>query len=84
VLAACRKEDILPFNANYPADIFTSSLTTPIFMAVRWFILQNPQSMGDVNPDIAENIPGDVSDRKTPRGELNWVIKYLIKLICTK
>ena len=40
--------------------------------------------MGDVNPDIAENIPGDVSDRKTPRGELNWVIKYLIKLICTK
>ena len=47
-------------------------------MAVRWFILQNPQSMGDVNPDIAENIPGDVSDRKTPRGELNWVNTRLI------
>lgn len=35
VLAACRKDDVLPFNPQYPADIFTSCLTTPISIAVR-------------------------------------------------
>jgi regulator-associated protein of mTOR len=39
VLAACRKDDILPFNPQYPADIFTSCLTTPILIAVRYCTL---------------------------------------------
>jgi regulator-associated protein of mTOR len=73
VLAACRSNEILPLNPQYPADLFTSCLTTPIPIALRWFILQNPHSMGDISVDLSENIPGDSSDRKTPRGELHWI-----------
>jgi len=29
--------------------------------------------MVDVNLDVAGNIPGKDGDRKTPRGELNWI-----------
>jgi regulator-associated protein of mTOR len=58
VLAACRANESLPLNPQYPADIFTACLTTPISITLRWFILQNPLSMSDVNPDLAENIPG--------------------------
>ena len=29
--------------------------------------------MGDISVDLSENIPGDHSDRKTPRGELHWI-----------
>lgn len=58
ILAACKATETLPFHPQYPADIFTSCLTTPTTLAMRWFILQNPQSMRDVSPDIAELIPG--------------------------
>lgn len=40
VLAACKANEILPLNPQYPADIFTACLTTPIVIAMRWFILQ--------------------------------------------
>lgn len=40
VLAACRGNEILPLNPQYPADLFTCCLTTPIPIALRWFILQ--------------------------------------------
>jgi hypothetical protein len=40
VLAACGADEILPMDPQYPADIFTSCLTTPIPIALRWFILQ--------------------------------------------
>ena len=68
VLASCRRNEILSFNPQYPADLFTSCLTTPVLIAIRWFIIQNPMSMGEINPDIVDEIPGDVTDRKTPKG----------------
>jgi regulatory associated protein of mTOR len=40
VLAACRANEILPLSPHYPADLFTCCLTTPIPIALRWFILQ--------------------------------------------
>ena len=40
VLAACKANEVLPMNPLYPADLFTSCLTTPITTAIRWFILQ--------------------------------------------
>jgi len=40
VLAACKASESIPFNPLYPADLFTSCLTTPISIAIRWFILQ--------------------------------------------
>lgn len=81
VLAACKANEQLPFHPNYPADIFTSCLTTPTTIAIRWFIIQNPESMRDVNPDIAENIPGKDNDRKSPRGELNWILTAITDTI---
>lgn len=35
-LAACAINQILPMNPDLPADIFTSCLTTPIKIALRW------------------------------------------------
>lgn len=45
VLAACRANEILPLNPQYPADLFTCCLTTPIPIALRWFILQVSTSL---------------------------------------
>jgi regulator-associated protein of mTOR len=40
VLASCRRDEILPMNPQYPADLFSACLTTPIAMAIRWLIVQ--------------------------------------------
>lgn len=39
MLAACQSHETLPQSAEFPADIFTSCLTTPIKMALRWLVL---------------------------------------------
>ncbi len=46
VLCPTSEDEWLPMNPEYPADIFTSCLTTPIQMALRWFIRNNRLSMG--------------------------------------
>uniref|UniRef100_A0A4W4EIS3 Regulatory-associated protein of mTOR n=1 Tax=Electrophorus electricus TaxID=8005 RepID=A0A4W4EIS3_ELEEL len=35
-LAACEASELLPMNPDLPADLFTSCLTTPIKIALRW------------------------------------------------
>lgn len=81
-LAACRESEVLPTNPDLPADLFTSCLTTPIMMAVRFFILQNPLgSTFGVNLEQARNIPGKVSERRTPLGELNWIFTAITDTI---
>ncbi|KAE9970268.1 hypothetical protein BLS_004990 [Venturia inaequalis] len=79
-LAACRDKENLPTNPELPADIFTSCLTTPIEMAVRFFILQNPLPSAITTADAA-NIPGRVSERRTPIGELNWIFTAITDTI---
>jgi regulator-associated protein of mTOR len=37
--------------------------------------------MQDVNPDLAETIPGKDNDRKSPRGELNWILTAITDTI---
>lgn len=39
VFAACKGNEQLPFHPMYPADLFTSCLTTPVTIAIRWFII---------------------------------------------
>jgi hypothetical protein len=80
VFCPCSKDQWIPMNPEYPADLFTSCLTTPIPVALRWFIRQNPLSMKmervnmGLDPDaLADMVPGELSDRKTPLGELNWI-----------
>ncbi|KXT13411.1 hypothetical protein AC579_9916 [Pseudocercospora musae] len=80
-LAACRENETLPTNPELPADLFTSCLTTPIMMAVRYFILQNPLRTTFVTLDQARNIPGKVSERRTPLGELNWIFTAITDTI---
>ena len=76
VLCPTSEGEWLPMNPEYPADIFTSCLTTPIPIALRWFIRQNSISMSNlqIDPDFnVDSIPGQPNDRKTPLGELNWI-----------
>lgn len=71
ILAACGRNETLPTNPELPADLFTCCLTTPIDIALRFFILQNPlQSTVSIN-DF--RIPGRLQDRRSPLGELNWI-----------
>ncbi|CAI6337712.1 unnamed protein product [Periconia digitata] len=79
-LAACREKESLPTNPDLPADVFTSCLTDPITMAVRFFILQNPLPTS-IRPFDAHNIPGKVSERRTPIGELNWIFTAITDTI---
>ncbi|PSN70030.1 WD repeat-containing protein-like protein mip1 [Corynespora cassiicola Philippines] len=79
-LAACREKESLPTNPELPADVFTSCLTDPITMAVRFFILQNPLP-SNVTIRDAHNIPGKVSERRTPIGELNWIFTAITDTI---
>lgn len=72
-LAACGADEVLPMNPDLPADLFTCCLTSPIEISLRWFVLQNPLP-NQLNVDMVMNIPGRLQDRRTPLGELNWIL----------
>ncbi|KAL2014174.1 hypothetical protein VTN00DRAFT_1699 [Thermoascus crustaceus] len=79
LLAACQKTESLPTNPDLPADLFTCCLTTPIEIALRYFILQNPLQM---NISIDEfRVPGRLQDRRSPLGELNWIFTAITDTI---
>ncbi|CAF2954395.1 unnamed protein product [Rotaria sp. Silwood2] len=75
LLGACGENELLPMNPELPADLFTSCLTTPIRIALRWYVLQ--KNISRLNPnidqDMIDKIPGTVTDRKSMLGELNWI-----------
>ena len=73
VLCPTSASETLPMNPELPADLFTSCLTTPIPTALRWFVHQNPLGCSVIEPDDVDRIPGKLTDRKTPLGELNWI-----------
>jgi regulator-associated protein of mTOR len=79
-LAACGETEHLPTNPLLPADLFTSCLTTPIEMAVRFYILQSPLKK-DLQLDDHYRIPGRPQERKTPLGELNWIFTAITDTI---
>jgi HEAT repeat. len=81
VLCPTSKSEVLPMNSDLPADLFTSCLTTPIAIALRWFIRQNPLSCSNINPDSVDLIPGKLNDRKTLLGELNWIFTAITDTI---
>lgn len=71
IFAACGPNETLPTSPNFPADVFTSCLTTPIKMALTWHVLNSPIYNRDIS--LIEKIPGRASQRNTPLGELNWI-----------
>ncbi|CAH1390367.1 unnamed protein product [Nezara viridula] len=81
-LAACSALQILPMNPDLPADIFTACLTTPIKIALKWFYMQNSaRLMPDVTLEHIDKIPGQLNDRRTMLGELNWIFTAITDTI---
>ncbi|SPQ19061.1 53f7980f-da97-45b9-b5b8-389a2ada3425 [Thermothielavioides terrestris] len=79
-LAACDSKENLPTNPLLPADLFTCCLTTPIEMALWFFVLQNPLKT-DITPERARKLPGKLQERRTPLGELNWIFTAITDTI---
>lgn len=77
-LAACRDDETLPMNPDLPADLFTCCITSPIEIALKWFVLQSPY-LRDKFSSLA--IPGKITDRRTPLGELNWIFTAITDTI---
>nr|XP_028570571.1 regulatory-associated protein of mTOR isoform X3 [Podarcis muralis] len=81
-LAACEASELLPMIPDLPADLFTSCLTTPIKIALRWFSMQKSvRLVPGVTLDLIEKIPGRLNDRRTPLGELNWIFTAITDTI---
>uniref|UniRef100_A0A336KI03 CSON003958 protein n=1 Tax=Culicoides sonorensis TaxID=179676 RepID=A0A336KI03_CULSO len=81
-LAACGANQILPMNPNLPADLFTSCLTTPVKIALKWYTLQKNSSLvPNVSYEYIEKIPGQLNDRRTMLGELNWIFTAITDTI---
>ncbi|GLT45528.1 hypothetical protein SLA2020_193540 [Shorea laevis] len=72
LLAACEAHETLPQSDEFPADVFTSCLTTPIKMALRWFCTRS-LLRESLDYSLIDKIPGRQNDRKTLLGELNWI-----------
>ncbi|KAI1090033.1 raptor N-terminal caspase like domain-containing protein [Rostrohypoxylon terebratum] len=79
-LAACAVKENLPTNPRLPADLFTACLTTPIEMALWFFVLQNPLK-SSISPERAKKLPGRLQERRTPLGELNWIFTAITDTI---
>ncbi|KAF5293532.1 hypothetical protein FQA39_LY03017 [Lamprigera yunnana] len=81
-LAACSATQVLPMNPDLPADLFTSCLTTPIKVAVRWFVLRyTAKLVPQISLDLIDKIPGQLTDRRTMLGELNWIFTAITDTI---
>ncbi|KAG9394837.1 Regulatory-associated protein of TOR1 RAPTOR1 [Carpediemonas membranifera] len=86
---ACGPDERLPVTSGVPADLFTSCLTAPIRTAMRMRHLENRTNplTGDTrdvvtNADI-DAFPGNTRDRKTPLGELHWILIAILDAICS-
>ncbi|CAL1542232.1 unnamed protein product, partial [Lymnaea stagnalis] len=81
LLAACGSTEHLPMNPDLPADLFTSCLTTPLKVALRWYVLQNRSLVPGLTMEMVDKIPGQLSDRRTMLGELNWIFTAITDTI---
>ncbi|KAK6042778.1 hypothetical protein COOONC_19719 [Cooperia oncophora] len=79
-LAACREDERLPTNPELPADLFTSCLTTPIHTSILWYLLKSGRK-SQFPPNLLEEIPGQLNDRRTILGELNWIFTAITDTI---
>eukprot|EP00729_Bicosta_minor_P009410 gene9410-33457_t len=81
-LAACEEHETLPTNPKLPADVFTSCLTTPIETALRWaYAAGNKHLLVQLSPDMVDRLPGQLNDRRTMLGQLNWIFTAITDTI---
>jgi regulator-associated protein of mTOR len=81
LLCACAENELLPQTPDLPADVFTSCLTTPIKVALRWFCSRSLLRHEGVTTELIDRIPGKQTDRKSPLGELNWIFTAITDTI---
>ncbi|EAN94843.1 hypothetical protein, conserved [Trypanosoma cruzi] len=74
------EEGALPRHPKLPSDILTSCLTTPLRMALLWFIVEHAQT-ADIHPLLIYLIPGELTDKKTPLGALQWAFMSITECI---
>ena len=72
-LAACGKDEMLPTNPKLPADLFTACLTSPIIMSMKFHLLEDPLP-SNVDLEDVMKTPGRTTERRSPMGELNWIL----------
>lgn len=81
-LAACAANQCLPMNPDLPADLFTACLTTPIKIALRWCVLQPTNKLiPNITLDMVDKVTGNIGDRKSMFGELNWIFTAITDTI---
>lgn len=88
-LAACQANQLLPLDPDVPADIFTSCLSSPVEMGLRFYVLRNNArgaswtSTAEFFADLdkLEKMPGQMEMRRTPLGELTWIFTSIADAI---
>ncbi|KAG5506816.1 hypothetical protein GH5_06032 [Leishmania sp. Ghana 2012 LV757] len=70
----------LRHHPRLPSDILTSCLTTPLRMAILWFIAERPRLQA-LHPLILHLFPGTLTDKKTPLGQLQWYLQTITECI---
>ncbi|KAH9586452.1 Raptor [Trypanosoma melophagium] len=87
LICACSADGFLPLNPKLPADVLTSCLTTPMRMALEWYINYSHRKhlLPHVTDEMIRHIPGDLLDRRSPLGELSWILVAITDTIawCT-
>lgn len=81
VFTVCDSNETLPLAPAMPADILTSCLTTPLDMAIRWHSYTGGPLLPDLSCSDALKLPGKLTDRRTPLGELNWIFTAITDTI---
>ncbi|KAL9698857.1 hypothetical protein quinque_002298 [Culex quinquefasciatus] len=80
IMAACRKDEELKACPTGPADLFTSCLTTPLKMALRYHLIKSGPMLG-MSDERLVDVPGRLSQRPTMKGELNWILTAILDAI---
>eukprot|EP00036_Acanthoecidae_sp_10tr_P014870 CAMPEP_0206296148 /NCGR_PEP_ID=MMETSP0106_2-20121207/5523_1 /ASSEMBLY_ACC=CAM_ASM_000206 /TAXON_ID=81532 /ORGANISM="Acanthoeca-like sp., Strain 10tr" /LENGTH=1396 /DNA_ID=CAMNT_0053726805 /DNA_START=135 /DNA_END=4325 /DNA_ORIENTATION=- len=81
-LAACGPSENLPTLPALPADLFTSCLTTPIETSLRWaYASSRKHLLTRLKPEMIDLTPGQLNDRRTMLGQLNWIFTAITDTI---
>lgn len=82
IFAACREREQLPLNPEMPADLFTSCLTTPIKVALRFYHMEYRHILpGMASEELLLRVPGIMTDRRTMLGEIAWLFAAITDTI---
>lgn len=83
-LGATSMGERLPIPGVFPADVFTACLTKPLEMAIQMSMQRSARSgdqYGMRAADVLSRLPGTLGERRSPLGELNWVLTAITDAI---